>query len=180
MFPKTRAIGEYVYDDYPEYTDVSEHAYEEGSNAPYSRNATNDDDEYVYDEAVYVVEKKSGTKYPNQTNASHPEIKKPGHKRTDPGIYDELDYELSPSVEVDLEGKGVNHDKTILTDSTTNDVGSKKKKTIIGSVLGVSVVAAIFGSIYFGADFSSRGGYDLLYFSIIGRINFKFLNQGSN
>ena len=144
MFPKTRAIGEYVYDDYPEDTNEFEYVYDEEPKAPYSRNATNNDGEYLYDEGEYVTEKKSRTTNPNPTKVSTPETKKPGHQKGDPDIYDELDYELSPRVELDLERKEVNHDTTILKDSTTKEVGLKKKKIMIGSFLGVCLVAAIF------------------------------------
>ena len=177
MFPKTCAIGEYVYDDYPEHGNESEYVYEEEHKAPDSRNATNNDGEYVYDEGEYVLEKKSRTTYPNPTKGSTPETKKPGHRKGDPDIYDELDYELSPRVEVGIERREVNQDKTILKDSTKTDIGSKKKKIIIGSVVGVCLVAAIFGTFYFGVVVGSRGRYDFMIFLLLAENLLYHLNQ---
>ena len=164
MFPKTCAIGEYVYDDYPEHGNESEYVYEEEHKAPDSRNATNNDGEYVYDEGEYVLEKKSRTTYPNPTKGSTPETKKPGHRKGDPDLYDELDYELSPRLEVEMQKREVNNDKTHLKDSNKKDGNSKKTKTIIVPVLGVSLVAAIFVILYLGGLFGSQGRYYFLCF----------------
>ena len=160
MFPKTRATGEYVYDDYPEYATESEYVYEVEPKAPYSRNKTNSDGDYVYNEmeGYYVQEKKSRTK------DSNPAPGKPGHHRSEPNLYDELDYELSPRVEVGMQKREVNNDKTHLKDSNKKDGNSKKTKTIIVPVLGVSLVAAIFVILYLSGLFGSQGRYYFLCF----------------
>ena len=153
MIPKTSSTGEYVYYEYPEYINESEYVYDEEPETPNSRNATNIDCEYVYDDdedGEYVLEKKSRTKDSNPTQASNPENKKPGHQRAEPDLYDELDYELSPRVEVDIGRKEANHDKTILNDSSKKEGLSKKKKIIIVSVLAVCVVGTLFFAFYLG------------------------------
>ena len=144
MIPKTSSTGEYVYYEYPEYTNESEYVYDEEPETPQSRNATNIDCEYVYDDdedGEYVLEKISRTKDSYPTQASNPENKKPGHQRAEPDLYDELDYELSPRVEVTNKKEGL----------------SKQNKIIIVSVLVVCVVGALFLAFYSGAVFGSEG-----------------------
>ena len=96
---------------------------------------------YDYEKGEYVVEKNTKTKDSNPTKASTPENKKPGHQRAEPNVYDELDYELSPRVEVSNKKEGL----------------SKQNKIIIVSVLVVCVVGALFLAFYFGAVFGSEG-----------------------
>ena len=159
MIAKTSSTGGYVYYDYPEYTNDSETINDEEPKASNSRSGTNNDCEHVYDDdkGEYVLEKKIRTKDTNQTKASTLGNKKPGHQRTEPNIYDELDYELSPRVEVDIETREVDHDKTILIDSNKKEGLSKQNKIMIVSVLVVCVVGALFLAFYFGAIFGSQG-----------------------
>ena len=142
MIPQTSTTGEYVDYDDPEYTCDFEYVYDVEPKSSYSRNETktSNDGEYVYDcdAGEYVLEKTRKTSNSNPKSTVAPRNNKPGHKKTVPDLYDELDYELSPRIEVGKK-EGI----------------SKQKKIIFVSVLGVCLV----GAVVTGVVFVNQGRY---------------------
>ena len=94
-----------------------------------------------FDPGEYVLEKK-------KTNASvevaipNPVERRPGHKPTIPGVYDDLyDYNTG------TQNSAVNPEKTVLTGKYGC---SKQKKLVVGSIIGIGAIALIaFGVILY-------------------------------
>ena len=103
--------------------------------------------EYVYDEDAgkYLYERSVNSKASNAIESSSPQNKKPGHKRTVAGMYDELDYD-------DDHGVGTSNRSSIRG-------SSKKKKIFIASIIGTSFI----GGIVVGAVFLRRGKYCFIF-----------------
>ena len=81
----------------------------------------------------YVLEKPH-SKPSHAIEALEADNRKPGHKRSEPGVYDYLDYELSPRIETK------SNDQIPLN----NDSGcSKKKKIFITLGIGIFLNSAI-------------------------------------
>ena len=93
-----------------------------------------------FDPGEYVLEKKKN-KDSNEVEIPNPEKRKPGHKPTIPGVYDDLyDYDTDPQTSV------VNADKTLSKD--TNRC-SKQRKIFAGSTIGIVVVGVIAAGVVF-------------------------------
>ena len=108
--------------------------------------------EYVYeeDDGMYVYDVKVRSKYSDATEVPAPEAKKPGHKRTDPGIYDDLyDYNLDAPID---DGSP---DQTVLK---KENVCLNHKKSLISCVLGIFLV----GALTVGVVFSLQGKFCFL------------------
>ena len=114
------------------------------SNADYSCDAYYDLPELKYeneeitaedfDPGEYVLEK-TKTKNSNEVEIPNPEKRKPGHKPTIPGVYDDLyAYDTDPQV------SAVNADKTLTKDTYGC---SKQRKIFAGSIIGIVVVGVI-------------------------------------
>ena len=114
------------------------------SNADYSCDAYYDLPELKYeneeiiaedfDPGEYVLEK-TKTKNSNEVEIPNPEKRKPGHKPTIPGVYDDLyDYDTDP------QPSAVNADKTLSKDT----YGCSKQRRIFAcSIIGIAVVGVI-------------------------------------
>ena len=118
------------------------------SNADYSCDAYYDLPELKYeneeinaedfDPGEYVLEKKK-TKNSNEVEIPNQEKRKPGHKPTIPGVYDDLyDYDTDPQT------SAFNADKTVSKDT----YGCPKQRKIFArSIIGIAVVGVIAASV---------------------------------
>ena len=98
----------------------------------------NKKDEYVYyehDNGEYILERKPQNKLSNSEN------KKPKHISSDAGVYDELDYNLSPPNETYYSNQ------TVLKDLDTKDGRSKRRTVVIISVIAFLVIMTVFVSV---------------------------------
>ena len=130
------------YYDMPEVTNPPDGSNNAELDLPRSRNDQVDDIpwEYVYDEddGVYVLERRARPSGSNPTAIPAPEARRPGHKRADPGVYDELDYELSPRTL-----GGSDHPATL----ENRRKRSKQTKVLILSILLTLLIGAVSASI---------------------------------
>ena len=111
-------------------------AYYELPEVTYENDEINTDDD---NQGEYVLEKPH-SKPSHAIEALEPGNRKPGHKRSEPGLYDYLDYELSPRNETKIKDK-------IPLDN--NNGGSKKKKIFIALGIGVFLNSAILVGVVF-------------------------------
>ena len=111
-------------------------AYYELPEVTYENDEINTDDD---NQGEYVLEKPH-SKPSHAIEALEPGNRKPGHKRSEPGLYDCLDYELSPRNETKIKDK-------IPLDN--NNGGSKKKKIFIALGIGVFLNSAILVGVVF-------------------------------
>ena len=103
-------------------------------------------DSYDFDPGEYVLEIRK-TKDSKKVEISNPEERKPSHKPTIPGIYDDLyDYDTSPQTLV------VNPNKSLVKEKYGC---SKQMKIFIGSIIGICAV----GAIAVGVIFSLQGRF---------------------
>ena len=116
-------------------------AYYELPDATYENKGINTDD---FDQGEYVLEKRN-TKELGKANSSNPEERKPSHKPTTTGVYDDLyDYGTGPKT------SEINSSKTLVIDKYGC---SKQRKFFFGSIVGIVVTGVIaFGVIYFFHD----------------------------
>ena len=130
---------EYLYEQ--ESVDISTYVYHDESNK-LSANKQESIDEctYVYDEES----KKSSTTDPSVNK------QKPGHQRGAAGIYDEIDYTLNPQIQ---DAPRIQNKENILIDANETSGNSKKKKIIIGCIIG----SLLIGAITVGIIFALRG-----------------------
>ena len=145
---KEESIDYYDYEN-SEITDESEYVYDEGSESPNSKNSIRRsyDPEYVYDEgdSEYVLKRDDRPNLSNTSKQSTQDIKKPGHKVTDAGLYNELDYDLSPRNEKLPEKIEVHSDKAASMESKKNCQMTKKKIIIIVAFFGICFIGAGIG-----------------------------------
>ena len=120
------------------------------------------EDTYVYDEES----KKTST------TGTSVHKQKPGHQRGTPGLYDEIDYNLDTEIQ---DAPQIQNHENIPID--TKDVGgnSKKKKIIIGCVIGTLLIVAIA----VGTVFAIPGLYILMLYFHLCQIedNLKFQRE---
>ena len=109
---------------------------EESNNLHANKQESIDECTYVYDEES----KKPSTSDPSVNK------QKPGHQRGTTGIYDEIDYNLDPEIQ---DAPRIQNKEDILKDSIETSRNSKKKKIIIGCVLGGLLIGAITVGIIF-------------------------------
>ena len=121
------------YDAYYEMEYENEYVYNEHDK----------DSHYEDDNGEYVLERKTKKKEPNSEN------NKPAHIRSDAGIYDELDYELSPRSEL------ARMDKTVVKDIEVKDLWCKQHKIIIITFIVVSLVTGVI----VGSVFATQGKF---------------------
>ena len=144
-----------------EITDESEYVYDEGPDSTNSKNSIRRsyDAEYVYDEddGEYVLERDDRPSVSNATKKSSQETKKPGHKTTEDGLYNELDYDLSPRNEKVSENIEVHSDKVASLESKKKCQITKKKKTIIVAILGIGFIDTIIGVSYCWIGVKEKG-----------------------
>ena len=142
---------EWSYYEESDITNESEYLYEEDYNTQRTRNAINPG-EYVHDDdnGEYVLEKKNVKKNSNPTKDATPGYAKPGHKKTDPNVYDELDYDLSPRIEMDTGVSKASHGQI------NSKKDSNKRKILIASVAGICILAAVVTGIGFGLQGKHR------------------------
>ena len=81
------------------------------------------EDNNGYDDGEYVLELKNKGK--EQISGST----KPRHKRSESGVYDELDYDLSPRNQTDQ------HNQTILKNAENSNGCTKPQKVMIISII---------------------------------------------
>ena len=136
MSSKENQNNEYVNDDVTDLVFECEYVCEQGS----------------IDDGTYVYEEES--KKPSTTNASIPK-QKPGHKRGEAGVYDEIDYQLDRS---NQDVQKISSNEAVPTDTTKTDEKAKKKKIIIGVVIG----CLLMGAITVGIVFALPGWYILM------------------
>ena len=113
--------GEYVNEGVTDIENECEYVYEQESI---------DEDTYVYDEES---EKSS-------TTVSSVHKQKPGHQRGTPGLYDEIDYNLDTEIQ---DAPRIQNYENIPVDTKKIGGNSKKKKIIIGCVIGTLLIVAI-------------------------------------
>ena len=102
-----------------------------------------------FDPGEYVLEIKK-TKDSKKIGISTPEKRKPSHKPTIPGVYDDLyDYDTSPRT------SEVSQNKSLLIEKHGC---SKQMKIFVGSVIGICAI----GAIAIGVIFSLRGSFIFL------------------
>ena len=104
------------------------------------------------DIGTYVYEEKS--KKPCTKVVSIPK-QKPGHQRGEAGVYDEIDYQLDRSIQ---DVQKISSNKPVPTDTAKTDEKAKKKKIIIGVVIGCLLI----GAITVGIVFTLPGWYILM------------------
>ena len=121
MRPKENQNKDYVNAEVVDIGNECEHVYENES----------------IDIGTYVYEEKS--KKPCTKVVSIPK-QKPGHQRGQEGLYDEIDYQLDPQTK---DAKSIRNNDTVPKGSTKTDEKSKKKKMIIGFVIGGLLIGAI-------------------------------------
>ena len=112
---------EYVNDSVTDIVNECEYVYEQESI---------DEDTYVYDEES----KKSST------TGTSVHKQKPGHQRGTPGLYDEIDYNLDTQIQ---DAPRIQNYENIPIDTKEIGGNSKKKKIIIGCVIGSLLIVAI-------------------------------------
>ena len=123
--------GTYVYEEESKkrctYNDleISVHTYEKTYVEHDNNGYFEDNDE------EYVLEKATKKKELN------PEGDKPKHKKSDAGIYDELDYTLSPRNEL------ARTDETVVKDIGTKDSWFNQQKIVIITVIAIFLLAAV-------------------------------------
>ena len=120
---------EYVYEQ--ETLDNSTYVYDEESN-----NQSANKQESI-DECTYVYDEES--KQPSTTCPSVNK-QKPGHQRGTAGVYDEIDYNLDPQIQ---DAPIIHHNEIIPIDTNKKGGNSKKKKIMIGFVIGSLLIGAI-------------------------------------
>ena len=98
----------------------------------YENKELNADD---FDQGEYVLEIKK-TKVSGEVKTSNLEKRKPGHKKSIEGVYDDL-YCYDPKPPTSLE----NSDKPLMKNDEARC--SRKKKIFFGSMIGIGVVGAI-------------------------------------
>ena len=126
---------EYVYEQ--ESVDNGTYLYEEDfNNLHANKQESIDECTYVYDEES----KKSSTTNPPINK------QKPGHQRGPAGLYDEIDYSLDPQIQ---DAPRIDHNENIPKDAKKTSGNSKKKKIIIGCVIGSLSIGAITAGIVF-------------------------------
>ena len=126
---------EYVYEQ--ETLDNSTYVYdEECNNQSANKQESIDESTYVYDEE---------SKQPSSTCPSVNK-QKPGHQRGTAGVYDEIDYNLDPQIQ---DAPRIDHNENIPKDAKKTSGNSKKKKIIIGCVIGSLSIGAITAGIVF-------------------------------
>ena len=145
-----------AYYDFPDVTNVSE-----DSDAYYDLpDVTNVTEEI--DQGEYVTELKNTTTFlPYEILVS--ENRKPGHKQSESGVYDELDYELSPRIE------GSSSASTIRNNKLECLKNVKKTKVYVISIVVIILTVAIAIGIVFHSQ--SRYYYHLILFEHIVIIN---------
>ena len=125
----------YVYEQ--DSLDNSTYVYdEESNNRSANKQESVDECTYVYDEQS----KKSNTTDPSVNK------QKPGHQRGAAGIYDEIDYNLNPQIQ---DAPRIQNKENILIDANETSGNSKKKKIIIGCVIGSFLIGALTVGIVF-------------------------------
>ena len=100
--------------------------------------------EYVYDEESNAKSTKDSIK------DLCPENKKPTHKKTEPNVYDELDYSLAPDIEKQTEIKKVIKDQTVSKEIEEKEISLtvrlKKNAIIIGTLCVCGILVLIIGT----------------------------------
>ena len=111
-------------------------AYYELPEVTYENDEINADDDY---QGEYVLEKPK-SKRSRAIEAPEPDNRRPSHKRSEPGLYDSLDYELSPRIETKSKDQiPLNNDS----------VCSKKKKIFITLGIVIFLNSAILVGVVF-------------------------------
>ena len=98
--------------------------------------------EYVYeqesiDEDTYVYDEESKK---SSTTGSSVHKQKPGHQRGTSGLYDEIDYNLDSPIQ---DAPRIQNYENIPVDTKEIGGNSKKKKIILGGVIGSLLIVAI-------------------------------------
>ena len=125
--------SEYVYEQ--ESVDDGTYLYEEDfNNLHANKQESVDECTYVYDE---------GSKKSNTTDPSINK-QKPGHQRGTSGLYDEIDYNLDPRIK---DAPRTQNNENVPKDTKEIGGNSRKKKIIIGCVIGSLLIGAITGGL---------------------------------
>ena len=125
--------SEYVYEQ--ESVDDGTYLYEEDfNNLHANKQESVDECTYVYDE---------GSKKSNTTDPSINK-QKPGHQRGTAGLYDEIDYNLDPRIK---DAPRIQNNENVPKDTKEIGGNSRKKKIIIGCVIGSLLIGAITGGL---------------------------------
>ena len=153
--------------------------YNESTNSVASYDAYYDfpdliNDHEEKDEGDYVVEwgsncKKTTTFLPFEI--STPEKRKPGHKQSEPGVYDELDYKLSPRIESNSSASD------ILTNKLECFKILKKTKIFVVSIIVIVVTAAIAVGVIFHHQSRCQFVYECLIQKITYFFSINFYNE---
>ena len=92
---------------------------------------------YEHDDGEYVLEQKIKDKEPNSNK------NKPRHKKSEAGVYDEIDYDLSPRNETRLQNQ------IIVNDLETKDRCSKQRMIVVISILVITLIGAVVAGVIF-------------------------------
>ena len=131
-------------------TDTTYDAYYE---MPENIHENEEIDSDEFDPGEYVLDLKK-TKDSKKVEISNPEERKPGHKPTIPGVYDEIyDYDTS------LETSVADPNKSVLKEKYGC---SKQMKIFAGSVIGICAIGAIAA----GVIFSIQGRFTFLTYDL--------------
>ena len=120
---------------------------------------------YEHDDGEYVLEQKIKDKEPNSNK------NKSRHKKSEAGVYDEIDYDLSPRNETHSQ----NQNQILVDDLEKKDGCSKHKKMAIISILVITLVV----SVVTGAALVTYGKYDLPFQLPNSSMDFKLVNPVS-
>ena len=112
---------EYINDGITDIANECEYVYEQESI---------DEDTYVYDEESMK----------SSTTVSSDHKQKPGHKRRTQGLYDEIDDNLDTELQ---DAPRIQNCENIPIDTKEIGGNSKKKKIIIGCVIGTLLIVGI-------------------------------------
>lgn len=120
----------------------------------YTEDYQDNEDEYVYsdepesDDVEYVLANQSVPKDPRTVHNDPSRANKPGHCRTEPNLYDELDYEISPRETSDIRIGGSKISGVVASDSKKNrrftvNFSIGKKALVVGCIVLILFLGAV-------------------------------------
>ena len=134
----------------PDTMSDTEYMYNYTLNPPNTRSSieTSIESEYVYDEEdEYVLSSHDMNEVSNPSQNIALEDKRPTHKKNEEGVYDGVDYELSPRVTKDTGLGDIQKDEKVEKEEQKRWLRLSKKTIIILSFVGVCLIVAIVAGI---------------------------------
>ena len=136
----------------PNIISYSEYVYNDTLNPPSTRSSleASRESEYVYDDdGEYVLHYPDMRNHSKELESNGLEYKRPGHKKSEDNVYDELDYDISPRVTKSGELKDAQNNQKVEKDALKRGLSLRMKTIIILSFVGVSVIVAIIAAVLF-------------------------------